>query len=107
MHPIIRITKFVAGSINLARAKQCFEELLGWETAQQIVEVVAQRERQISATAYKSEVYDREALRLMDEAQAPDSDGGEMITPREAKAIRTFTLKSAELDHNAAELATV
>lgn len=107
MTPLIELTRYLKGWGNLATAKRQFAELLGVEVAQEICSEVVEHERQISSTAYKSEIYDREALRLMDEAQAPDSEGGENITPTEAKKIRVFAQKSAELDHNAAEMATV
>lgn len=107
MTPLSELSRYLRGWANLATAKRQFAELLGVEVAQEICTEVVAHEAKISATAHKSETYDREGMRLLDEAQAPDSDGGVNITPDEAKQIRVFVEKSAELDHTTAEMATV
>ena len=59
----------------------------------------------IRAIAREAEAHDREAIAEMEAAQQPDSEGGPLITPREASRIRTRVLKSAVLDNEAATLA--
>lgn len=106
-HPLASLQLLCRGSVNLARRARNFIEQLGWESAEEVVETAVRHERGIAASAYKAETYSREALKLMDAAQAPDSDGGENITPREAQAIRVLEAKSAEIDHDISDAAAV
>lgn len=106
-NPLSDLRQLIRGSIILARAERAFGELLGWESAEEVAEQAVSHQRGLAASAHKAETYDREALRLMDEAQQPDSDGGENITPAEAKRIRLLAAKSAEIDHDVSERAAV
>ena len=59
----------------------------------------------LAALARAAEAHDREAMAEIEAAQGPKSEGGELITPREASRIRLHVLKSALLDNDAATLA--
>ena len=59
----------------------------------------------VGKLAREAEAHDREAIAEIESAQCPRSDGGELITPREAVRIRMHVLKSAVLDNEAATLA--
>lgn len=71
-------------------------------TAEAIAESNAAAQR-----AYSAEQADREAARLLALAQAPQSDGGAHITPREAAPILRLVQASAERDHDLSETLTV
>lgn len=107
MNPVAEMGRFIAGSINLARAKRQFAELLGWEACADVQADVVAHERAIAARAHKAETCDREALRVGDAATRPDSDGGANITPKEWAGIRARINRSAEIDHDVSEAATI
>lgn len=107
MSAIAEMGRYIAGSITLARGKRLFAELLGWEACGDIHAEIVAGVRQVRDEAHRAETYDREALRAMDEAAAPQSEGGLLITPAEAQRIRALVARSAEHDHNASELASV
>jgi hypothetical protein len=75
MHaPIKEMGTFIAGAVKDARAEQNFAQVLEWEAAGDIQREIAQPQADV--------------VNELDRAQDPKSDGGEAITPREAKRIR-------------------
>jgi hypothetical protein len=100
LSPVSEALRFFAGwRRELTKLFRPDEELMV-DAAEQIVVEIAQQHREIEASAHKAETYDLEALKRIKEAQAPDSDGGNMITPTEARGFVSFVAKSAELDHD-------
>lgn len=72
--PIAEMGHFIGGSIREARAEQRFDEVLGWETAQDIHGEIVEAQAG--------------AVSELDRAQCPKSPGGVAILPCEAKRIR-------------------
>jgi hypothetical protein len=102
-NPIAELRDYLAGWLKLSRAKRQYTEVLGVEVAQEIVADVAADQQERGRQAYEAEHYDREALKALASAQAPESDGGVMITPGEAALIAKPISRSAEIDHNLSE----
>jgi len=73
--------------------------------AQDIVADVAKQQEQIAADAYSAEQCVREALKMQEAAQSPDSLGGTAITPEEAAPITRLLNRAAEIAHEIAEAA--
>ncbi len=105
-NPLTALCELIGGSINLARAARNFAEVLGWESAEDLAKDAVSHQRGIAASAHKAETHAREALKLIDAAQEPGSDGGEMITPKEAQRIKALDAKAAEFAHDAGEMAS-
>lgn len=101
--PITELVKFLRGWGIACRHDQSYDELLGVEVAQEIVADVATDQQERARKAYEAEHYDREALKALTAAQAPDSDGGVNITPKEAQLIAAPIGRSADIDHNLSE----
>ena len=105
MKPLAELKLYLTNWLREARGKHAYAELAGVEVAQDITAGLDAQQQKLAATAHQAETYDREALRAMDDATAPDSEGGPHITPKEALKIRRFVSLSAERDHDAAEMA--
>lgn len=105
MNALIRLRRY-----NEAFAKRCFSAR--WFAAafhvgveKHLIDDVADAHRAIVDATYKAETLDREAVKLLDAVLA---DG--TVTIEEIGALRkarTMVQKSAEVDHDAGELAHV
>jgi hypothetical protein len=103
-NPLVELGQYLKGWIALCRSKKNYAELLGVETAQDIHADVVSRVNVTVEVVYKAETYDNEALAAMAKAQAAESEGGVMITPKEADHIRKHVELSARFDHDATEM---
>jgi hypothetical protein len=100
-NPVSELVRFLAASVGLARTARRFEEVMTVEVAQDITAEAVTHVQAVGAAAHKAEVYDREAVKLMDEVLA---DG--VVTPDEVKQLRKareFAKRSAEVDHDITE----
>lgn len=105
VHPVAELRRFIFNSKAIASAKRYYHELLGWEACEDIAADIAAQQRQIVDATHKAETLDREAVKLLD---AVLSDG--RVTAEEVAAVkkaRTLAAQSAEVDHDASELAHV
>lgn len=91
-------------SATRCRSMRWFGALLRVEVAQDIVSDVAENERTARDLAHAAEVHAIEARKAIESAQAPDSEGGEMITTAEAKRVASLLRSSAEHAHEATEV---
>lgn len=107
MRPLAELVSYFAGWLRLCKKNRTYGEQLGVETAQDILVDVVTEQKKIEAVAHKAETYDREALRLIDEAESSSSEGGRFITPKEMAVIRQHVSRSAEMDHDLGEMAKV
>jgi len=92
---------------RVARAKRAHLEALRVGAAEDLHAELVDAHRANAAAAYTAETADREALRLLEAATSPDSDGGEHVTPAELVSVRRLITQSAELDHDLAEASTL
>jgi hypothetical protein len=108
LHPLAELIRCIRGRRReLASSRTHIDEQLCLDAYEDIGRDAIKRNTAIEANTHAAETADREALNLMESAQKSESDGGCFITPKEAAAIRRNVSRSAELDHDAGELAKV
>ena len=107
MNPLAELRRFLANSETIARAKKNWSELMGYEAASDIAADIVKHEGAIRDEAHRAAVSANEALKLIQAAQAPDSDGGANITPAEAKVFVPYMVNAEAHAHDASEMATV
>ncbi len=100
---ITELRSHLTGLAGSLRSRRAYGDQLKAEVGVDIVDDLAVAQAKVGAVAHRAETNDREAARLLDAAQAPDSDGGRAITPREAAPIQRLILRSAEADHDITE----
>lgn len=105
LHPARELLQYLAGWKRSIHSKQRIPEECAIIGAEDIVKDDIARWSSVEQKAHADEVADREALRLLDVAQSPNSDGGCLITLQEAAAIRSNVARSAELAHDVGDLA--
>jgi len=102
-HLVSELAAFLTGWLILTRQQQRFADVLNVEAAQDIRADLGQSLQDAANTAHAAEVHDLEALRAMDDATRPDSDGGEAVTPAELAKVRRCVTRAADLSHTLAE----
>ena len=85
------------------RRRRDYGNLVDAEATDDIAVELAASHTAAAQHAHAAEVNDRAAARLLAAALDPRSDGGAMITPREAAPIKRLILRSAEADHDITE----
>lgn len=95
------------GWARVARSKRAHLEALRVDAASELHSELVEAHRSTSAAAYSAEIADREALRVLEQATSPHSDGGVNVTAEELASVRRLILRSAELDHDIAEATTI
>jgi len=105
-NPVTELREFLAASVARFRALRQYLPVIRTQVAEDIVADVVTRDGTIANCAYSAEQHDLEALKLIAQAERPDSDGGRSITPREAARIVRLIRLSAEKSRTVSELAT-
>ncbi len=107
MHPITELKQYLAECAQYARSLARPEELVTIEPAQAITQDAAAREQAIADMVHKAKVTGEQALGALDCAMADDSEAGAAISRNEAAKLRRLIARTVEIDHDAAELATL
>lgn len=102
-HPVSELGERLGRFSSRCRSARWFGALFHVGVCQDITEDIKAHEESVRQDAFKAETYDNEAIRLMDEAMAPDSDGGAAITPKEAVRIKAMVHRSMTIDHDVTE----
>jgi predicted sulfurtransferase len=117
MKPLTELRRFIKGSIVLLKQKRSWAEMLGYEVAEEIATEAADYQEKFRQAAFETRMFVREArsavragdkqraLELLNNACATATKAITLASPDEQ--AENAEQKSAELDHTAAELATV
>ncbi len=106
LHPFVELRRMISGRLREVKLTPQIDEELFLDGLEACAKDVGSKVlAPIEQTTHAAETADLEALRLKALAQMPDSAGGRNITPEEAAAIFRNVSRSAQLDHDASELA--
>jgi hypothetical protein len=103
MNFLNELQRHIATVRDSLRARRLHGDQLQVEVVQDITLDLAIVQGRAGELAYTAEQADLEAARLLKLAQEPDSEGGVLITPREARPIFRHITRSAQRDHQITE----